>query len=157
MTFWRSWTRWLPATPSTVNTTTDEATFNRLSDSLRLRLWLIVSIALLPVVALSVWQGVERLQLDEADVQDELRQSALVAASDEQNIFSSAEQILRALANQEDVRAGGPTCGRSLTNAVVGLAFFPNIVRIDAQGHVLCSALPDPARADATQQPWWSE
>lgn len=139
------------------NTTTDEAAFGRLSDSLRLRLWLIVSVALLPVVILSVWQGVERLKLDEANVQDELRQSALVAASDEQNIFSSAEQILRALANQENVRAGGPTCAHSLGNAVGGLAFFPNIARIDAQGKVLCSALPSPSAADATTQPWWTE
>ena len=138
-------------------TTSDDAAFSRVSDSLRLRLWLIVSIALLPVVALSVWQGVERLQLDEADVQDELRQSALVAASDEQNIFSSAEQILRALANQEDVRAGGPTCGHALNNAVAGLAFFPNIARVDAQGHVLCSALPAAGNEDATKQPWWTE
>src|SRR5690349_6490145 len=157
MTFWRSWTRWLPATPSTVNTTTDEATFNRLSDSLRLRLWLIVSIALLPVVALSVWQGVERLKLDEADVQDQLRQSALVAASDEQNIFSAGEQILRALANQESVRAGAPDCAHALGNAVAGLAFFPNIVRVDAQGRPLCSALPVPLNSDATKRDWWSE
>src|SRR5262245_21842361 len=104
MTFWRNLTRWRLPTPSPMATnTTDEAVFGRISDSLRLRLWLIVSIALVPVVVLSVWQGVERLKLDEADVQDELRQSALVAASDEQNIFSSAEQILRALANQDTV------------------------------------------------------
>src|SRR5947207_1853604 len=158
MTSWRNWIRWRPPIQSAMATnTTDEAVFSRISDSLRLRLWLIVSIALLPVVALSVWQGIERLKLDEADVQGELRQSALVAASDEQNIFSSGEQILRALANQENVRSGGATCGRSLSNAVAGLAFFPNIARVDAQGKVLCSALPNPANEDATKQPWWQE
>jgi len=139
------------------NNTTDDAVTRRISDSLRLRLWLIVSVALLPVVVLSVWQGVERLKLDEADVQDELRQSALVAASDEQNIFSSAEQILRALSNQDDVRTGGPTCAHALSNAVAGLAFFPNIVRVDASGRMLCSALPSVNPDDASKQPWWTE
>lgn len=135
---------------------TDEATFSRISDSLRLRFWLIVSIALLPVAVLSMWQGVERLNLDEADAQDQLTRSALVAASDEQNIFSSGEQILRALANQEDVRDGGATCTRSLANAVAGLAFFPNIVRVNAAGRAICSALPR-TNSDVASQPWWSE
>lgn len=142
------------------NSTIDEATLRRLSDSLRLRLWLIVAIALLPIAALSIWQGVERLNLDDADAQDQLRQSALVAASDEQNIFASAEQILRVLANQENVRDGGPTCSHSLSNAVAGLAFFPNIARVDANGRVLCAALETPAGAniiDVAKQSWWSE
>src|SRR5258707_9024051 len=144
MTFWRNSTLWrLPTPPPTaVSAATDEVAFAGAADSLRLRLWLIVFVALLPIAALSIWQGIERLKLDEADVQDELRQSALLAASDEQNIFASGEQILRALANQEDVRDGGPTCAHALRNAVAGLAFFPNIARIGAQGQVLCSALP---------------
>ena len=138
------------------NTATDEAAFSRINDSLRLRFWLIVWIALFPVVVLSIWQGVERLSLDEADAHDQLRQSALLAASDEQNIFSSAEQILRALANQEVVRDAEPNCAHSLANAVAGLAFFPNIARIDAQGHVVCAALSS-ANTDAAKAPWWNE
>ena len=158
MRFWHNWTIWRPPTPSSIATsTTADATHVRVADSLRLRLWLIVVIALLPVAALSIWQGVERLRLDVADAQDELRRSALVAASDEKNIFASAEQILRALANQEDVRDGGATCGRALGNAVKGLAYFPNMARIGVQGHVLCAALPLVGSGDATKQPWWPE
>src|ERR1700674_4525315 len=99
MTFWRNSTRWrLPTSPPTATSaTTEDFASGVAADSLRLRLWLIVFVALLPIAALSIWQGIERLLLDEADLQDELRQSALLAASDEQNIFASGEQILRAL------------------------------------------------------------
>ena len=53
------------------NSTITDAARVPLSDGLRLRLWLIVFVALLPVAVLSIWQGVERLRLDVAEAHRE--------------------------------------------------------------------------------------
>jgi len=44
-----------------------------------------------------------------------------------------------------------------LSNAVTGLTFSPNIARFDANGRVICAALPVVGDFDATQQAWWKE
>ena len=103
--------------------------------SLRLRLALTVIVALAPVAIVSVLQGVDRVRRDVDDVRERLIQTARAASSDEQNVLASAEQILRALANQPEVRDGsGALRRRRWPTALRGLAFFTNIARVDAQG-----------------------
>jgi len=125
--------------------------------SLRTRFLIIVCAALLPVAALSVWQGVERIQLDEESVRETLRQSALSAASDELNVFTAAEQLLRTLAMDEDVRLGRNGCQRRLADAVRNWTFFPNIARVSSDGTILCAVVLPPSPIDVTKMPWWKE
>ena len=77
---------------------------------LGLRFLVLVLIALLPVAMLSVWQGFERLRLDQENVRDNLRQSASAAASDDQNVFFTAQEMLRTLSSEPTVRAGDMGC-----------------------------------------------
>ena len=65
--------------------------------SLRFRLFLTVTLALFPIVIVSVLQGIERARVDVANVRDRLVQTARIAASNEENILASSEQILRIL------------------------------------------------------------
>ncbi len=83
-----------------------------------------------------------------------LVQTARATASDEQNLLASAEQILRTHANHPDVRQSLPTCDEALSNALLGLSFFPNIVRVDAAGNVACSALSHPP-TNYSDSGWW--
>jgi two-component sensor histidine kinase len=124
--------------------------------SLRLRLALTVIVALVPVAAVSVLQGIDRVHRDVADVRDRLMQTARAASNDEENVLASAEQILRALANQPEVSNGTAECGTALADALRGLSFFTNIARVDAKANVVCSALP-PNLHNVASQPWWSE
>jgi two-component sensor histidine kinase len=126
----------------------------RAERSLRTRLLFIVLLALLPAAIVSVVQGLDRIQRDVNDVRALLVQTARATASDEQNLLASAEQILRAHANHPDVRQMTPACGEVLANAVRGLSFFPNIVRIDAGGDVVCSALPYQP-SNVADREWW--
>jgi two-component sensor histidine kinase len=65
-----------------------------------------------------------------------------MAASNEGNVFASGEQILRLLANIDDVRNITPECSRTLSDALIGVHFLTNLSRIDSRGSVMCSALP---------------
>jgi len=123
---------------------------------LRFRLALTVIVALTPVAIVSVLQGVDRVHRDVADVRDRLIQTARAASNDEENILASAEQILRSLANQPEVRDAGAKCNNSLADTLRGLSFFTNIARVDAHANVVCWAVPPNVRS-VSKQPWWNE
>ena len=115
---------------------------DRHSWTLRQRLLLIVTLALLPIAFVSVLQGVERVRRDVADVQENLIQSARGAGEDEQSLLDSGEQILRAVGSLKDVRNIGTDCDSDLADAMIGVDYFSNLSRVDANGQVVCSALP---------------
>ncbi len=125
--------------------------------SLRLRLLFWIIIWLMPAAVVSVVQGIDRVQRDISDVNDRLVQTARSSAADAEAVLASGEQVLRALANQPEVRDAGPNCGRALASAIKGLNYFTNIARIDAKGQVLCAAVPPPPeQEDVSKQPWWA-
>jgi len=110
--------------------------------TLRRRLLLIVTIALTPIVLVSIFQGVERVQRDVDDVGAQLTQSAKSTAGIYQSVFSSGEQIMRAVGSIADVRAITGNCDSILADAMVGVSYFTNLSRVDTNGTLLCSALP---------------
>jgi two-component sensor histidine kinase len=110
--------------------------------TLRRRLLLIVTIALLPIVLVSVFQGIERVQRDVRDVREALTQSARASAQDYQSVFLSGEQILRAMGSISDVRLMNGNCDGILADAMIGVSYFSNLSRMDAGGTLVCSALP---------------
>jgi len=116
-----------------------------------------VLIALLPVAALSVWQGMERLRLDQQNVRDNLRQSAFAAASDDLNIFYGAQQLLRTLSSEPTVRAGDMGCRTRLLKALEGSKLLSNFSRVSADGELLCVAHPPRQPVDPKQSLWWKQ
>jgi len=120
---------------------------------LRVTLLFWVTVALLPIALVSVLQGIERARLDAAEVHDRLIQSARAAASDEENLLTSAEQIARALSNLADVRGVTRNCSTVLGDALVGVKYFANISRLDANGMNVCAALPASIGKSVAAQP----
>lgn len=160
MKSWRSLTGWLrPRSKSSLqDAKAREAPPESSGWSLRFRILVTIIIALMPVAILSVVQGVDRVQRDEKDIRERLFQTARASASDEENMLAAAEQILRALANQPDVRSGSnPDCDKELSDALSGLSFFTNIGRIDAKGEVICSALPQGNKLNVQGLSWWHD
>lgn len=102
-------------------------------------------------------QGLDRLDRDTEEVRQRLVQTALATAADEQDLFSSGEQILRVLANQPEVRMGGPGCHQALANALRGLSYFVNITRFDSNGNLLCTALPYGLPLNISDKPYWDQ
>ncbi len=110
--------------------------------SLRTRLLVAVTVALLPIAIASFLQGLDRVERDTTDIRAQLVQITRASASREENLLASAEQITRALANMPAVRHGGPGCSLALSDALRGPSFFTNLARLDAEGHIICSAHP---------------
>ncbi|HEY1630247.1 MAG TPA: sensor histidine kinase [Rhizomicrobium sp.] len=125
--------------------------------SLRIRLLAIVIGLLLPLVVLIIVQGIDRAHREIQDTRERLAQTARAAATPEQNMLGAAEQIARALASMGDVRTANSECSAELAEALHGLSFYTNISRIDANGKVLCAAIPTAVGIDASQQPIFQE
>ncbi len=118
---------------------------------------MIVHVALLPVAVLSIWQGIDRLRLDQENVRDNLRQSAYAAASDEFNVFFAAEQLLRTMASDPTVRNGSTGCRTRLLQALEGQKFFANFARVSPEGPLLCVAKTPSLAFDASGSHWWQQ
>ncbi len=109
--------------------------------TLRRRLQAIITLALLPVVLVSIFQGVARARLDIANVHDRLLQSARTVAAGDQNLLAAAEQVLRAVGSLSEVRGMNGNCDGVLADTLIGVRYFSNLSRIDADGRVACSAM----------------
>jgi two-component sensor histidine kinase len=109
--------------------------------TLRRRLMLIITVALLPIVVVSMFQGIERVRRDVSDVRAQLTTSAKNAGENYQSVFRSGEQIMRAVGSIADVRAMTGNCDSILADAMVGVSYFTNLSRVDANGTLRCSAL----------------
>ena len=84
-----------------------------------------------------------------------LIQTAKATASDTETLLASEEQILRSLSNLPEVREGTAECTTALTNAMKGLSYFTNIGRANANGEILCAAVPPEGTTDVSTRPWW--
>ena len=110
--------------------------------TLRRRLQVVITVALLPIAIVSVFQGFARAQMDIAAVRERLIQSARGTAASDENLLASADQILRAVSALPDVRDIAGDCDTILGDSLVGVRYFNNLSRTDAQGRVACSAMP---------------
>src|ERR1700761_7615598 len=143
---WRSLTSSALAAPS--NSPEKSAPSNSMSQSgrepgwtLRRRLQAIITFALLPVVLVSIFQGVARARLDIANVHDRLIQSARAVAGGDENLLAAAEQVLRAVGSLSEVRGMNGNCDGVLSDTLIGVRYFSNLTRIDENGRVACSAM----------------
>jgi len=109
--------------------------------TLRQRLQIIITLALIPVVLVSLFQGVARARLDIANVHERLLQSARTVAAGDQNLLAAAEQVLRAVGSLSEVRGMNGNCDGVLADTLIGVRYFSNLTRIDAKGRVACSAM----------------
>jgi two-component sensor histidine kinase len=89
-----------------------------------------------------VLQGIERARVDIANVRERLVQTARIAASNEENVLGSSEQLLHALASMDDVRNVTNECDQALADVLIGVHFLSNLARTGPDGRVVCSALP---------------
>ena len=109
--------------------------------TLRRRLQAIITFALLPVVVVSIFEGVARAKLDMANVHDRLIQSAKSVAVGDENLLAAAEQVLRAVGSLSEVRTMNGNCDGVLSDTLIGVRYFSSLTRIDESGRVACSAM----------------
>jgi two-component sensor histidine kinase len=138
----RSWRNWTSSVRASRPRNGADAAAAEPGWTLRRRLQLVITIALLPIALVSIFQGFARARLDVSNVRDKLVQSAKATALGDENLIASAEQILRAVGSLPDVRDISGDCDTILADTLVGVRYFSNLSRIDADGRVACSAMP---------------
>ncbi|MDE1570515.1 sensor histidine kinase [Aquabacter sp. P-9] len=127
-----------------------------LLDSVRRGLILVILVAIMPIATAAMLQGVLQLRRSGEEAQHKLQQGAIVAAAGQDNIFTSAENVLQALKNVPQVTSGGAECQSLLYGATLSLPFASNVAMIGRDGIVRCSALPSP-NPNVSQRPWWRD
>ncbi len=94
-------------------------------------------------MVVSIFQGVERVKRDTEDVSAQLIQSARDHRGRRaENVLNAGEQILRAMGSLKDVREMSGNCDGIMADAMIGVSYFTNLSRIDANGTLVCSAVP---------------
>lgn len=120
-----------------------------LMDSVRRRLVLVLLMAIVPIAGLSIAQGIAQVRRMEADAVTRLDDGASTAAGDVEFFFSFAARTLAALRTEPGVASGDADCRPTLRGARLTLPFVSNIVVLDPDGTVRCSAVPVAAFAAA--------
>lgn len=113
----------------------------------------VVSVALSPIATFSALQGLERARSDVTSIHERLTKSARSAASGEESVLASAEQVTRALSNLPAVRDGSPACDSELSEALFGVTNFSNLARLNKKGVVVCSAVATAKGVSSARQP----
>src|SRR5262252_3475989 len=111
--------------------------------SLRARLLLLVLLAVIPALVLALYTNLEERQLRKALVQeDAMRLSRLVSAGYER-LIEDARQLVVSLARLPAVRdRNRAACNAVFTDLLTQHSSYVNLGVVDADGSVLCSALP---------------
>ncbi|MBM4299566.1 MAG: hypothetical protein FJ143_17640, partial [Deltaproteobacteria bacterium] len=115
---------------------------NRFS-SLRSRLVLLVLVAVVPIFALILFSAARHRELTANQVKNTARGVARAVASEQDRLIENAHQFLVTLARLPQVREmDRAACGKVLAGLLEPL--YLDLAVIDAQGHLICSALKAP-------------
>jgi two-component sensor histidine kinase len=116
---------------------------------------LIVVLALAPLAIASIVQGVLHVRARQTAIDDVLRQTAIYATHNEQNIFSDTARLLNGLAARPELTAGAAPCSSMLKTSVIGLPNVVNLTYVNAQGKPVCSSTGKFDVSDYSKLPWW--
>jgi signal transduction histidine kinase len=110
---------------------------------LRLRLGLLVALALMPTLVLMLYSAAERRRYAVRDVQAQALRVAQLVSSDQERHIEGTRHLLVALAHVPDVRDQGPAaCQQFLSSLLKDDPIYVNFGLADRAGDITCSAVP---------------
>ena len=111
--------------------------------SLRLRLWLLVLLALIPALILMLYTAAEQRRRAMKDIQDQALRMAQIVSSDQERLIEGTRHLLSVLAHVPNVRDRDPdTCQRFLSSLLQDNPHHTIFGLANRAGDVICSALP---------------
>ncbi|MEP6868966.1 MAG: histidine kinase dimerization/phosphoacceptor domain -containing protein [Novosphingobium sp.] len=123
--------------------------------TLRSGLALAVIAALVPIAALSIMQAQAVLDYNRQLIGTRLIISALAMAGRERTPLIIAKRVVTTFSHNDDVRFATSRCRAGMQAGMVDNPALSNLVRVDAQGRVLCSVLPSPPTMSFGDRQWW--
>ena len=121
---------------------------------LRVRLLVLVLLAVIPALG-SLYQGARNIRrTTEAASQDEALQLARLAAAQQDTAIEGMRQVLAAITRLTDVRALNPdACRQILPRLLNQYAGYSTFSLIDARGDQVCSATPNAPATNVADRP----
>ena len=124
--------------------------------SLRVRLLLLVSLALLPVLCLMVYTNQEQRHLSVTEAQQNALRLARFAAHDQERLIEGTRQLLVALAQLPSVRnQDAAACSLFLADLLKLYPLYENLGAANVDGDIFCSAVPSATKANMADRPFF--
>ncbi|MGE5147501.1 MAG: sensor histidine kinase [Candidatus Eiseniibacteriota bacterium] len=127
--------------------------------SLRVRLLLLLALAMLPAVILAIINTRNRLDRDIVEARHTVRTLNLVASGRHREALAATEAMLTILSRLPEVRRSEqPACRKTLQQVIGQFAGrYANLFVLDADGHVTCSVLPASAKASYAEREYFRD
>ena len=124
--------------------------------SLRVRLLLLVLLAVLPAAALILYTGWEQRRQAAVDVQENALRLARLASTEHERLIEGAHQLLLALAQLPGVRGGdAAACSALFADLLKQYPRYVNLAVAGLDGKVFCSALPVSSPITIADRPYF--
>ena len=122
--------------------------------SLRDRSILLILVCIVPVLGMTLYNGIEDRRLAVDQTRAEMLKVSRVAATQQTQLLQNAQQLLLLLAKFNRVRTpAAKECEALLKNVLQSYPIYENIGVVKANGKIVCSALPYPKPIKA--QEYW--
>lgn len=126
--------------------------------SLRVRLLLLVTLALLPILFLMLHTHQDQRHLAVTEVQQTALQLARLAANDQQRLLEGARQLLVVLAQLPSVQNhDAAACSLFMAGLLPQYPLYENLGAADLDGDIFCSAIPSTSRPNVVDRPWFQQ
>jgi two-component sensor histidine kinase len=111
---------------------------------LRVRLFLLVLIAVLPAIAIQIYNEIDLRRAREQEIHEEALRRANAVATGMLDILDGSRQLLVALARLPSVQAMSPEpCRTALATMLAELPGYTTVSAIDRAGRMICTAVGD--------------
>jgi len=123
---------------------------------LRVRLLLLVLLAVVPALGLIIYTGTEMRRSASVEAQTNALRLAQSVASSQDDLIEGARQLLTALAQVPVVRGGQPAqCSAFLADLLAAYPLYANFGVVDSDGEIFCSGVPQKGRVNAADRGWF--
>ena len=124
--------------------------------NLRVRLLLLVLLAVVPALGLMLYRDIELRQIVVADVKEDALRLARLAASDQQDSIQDTRQLLFALSQLSQVQnLDSATCSTFFSQLLRQYPQYTLMGVIDPAGNIYCSAYPISGPVSVVDQPYF--
>ena len=112
--------------------------------SLRVRIMLLVLLAVIPALALTLYTGLQQRRLAIINAQEDGIRLARIASIDQERVIEETHQLLATIAQLPSVRESDPAaCNKILATLLKKFPFYTNLEVAHRDGDIFCSAIPN--------------
>ena len=126
--------------------------------SLRVRLVLLVLLAVIPALGLILYSAQVQRQVATEAAHETLLRTASLTASDVSRVIEGAQQLLGGLGQFREIRGGDSVaCGAVMAKLLKMYSFYSTLGVASPEGDVVCSAVPMTGSVTVADQGWFRQ